>query len=314
MGVLLLPIFLFDSFQNMSKALHAHLSLFVVALIYGANYSIAKIVLDGHYLKPIGFITIRICAAGILFTLFHRVWIKEKVKRKDFPLLILCSLFGAIFNQLFFFLGLKETTPINASLIMTTTPILILIISAILIKEKVSWSKVIGIILGGMGATMIISAGKEVSFTSNQALGNLYIFINASSYGIYLVLIKRLMDRYHPITLIRWIFTFGTLIILPFGIPYLVKTEWHTFSPLVIGSVIYVLLFTTFFTYLLNGLALKVVPASIVGIYIYLQPLIATFIALMIGNDQLSTLKILAGILIFTGVFLVSQPIKINKY
>ncbi|MCH2083759.1 MAG: DMT family transporter [Saprospiraceae bacterium] len=297
----------------MSKTLKAHLSLFAVALIYGANYSIAKIVLDDHYLQPISFITLRICAAAILFTLFHQIWIKEKVERKDFPLLILCSLFGAVFNQLFFFLGLKETSPINASLIMTTTPILILIISAILIREKVTWSKVVGIILGGIGATIIISAGKEVSFTSNQALGNLYIFVNASSYGIYLVLIKRLMDRYHPITLIRWIFTIGAIIILPFGIPYLNNTEWHTFSPLVIGSVIYVLLFTTFFTYLLNGLALRELPASIVGIYIYLQPLIATIIALIIGNDQLNALKILAGILIFTGVFLVSQPIKTTR-
>lgn len=297
----------------MSKTFKAHLALFAVALIYGANYSIAKIVLDDHYLHPTGFITLRICAAAILFTIFHQIWIKEKVERKDFPLLIVCALFGAVFNQLFFFLGLKETTPINASLIMTTTPILILIISAVLIKEKVTWLKVFGIILGAIGAIIIISAGKEVSFTSNQALGNLFIFINASSYGIYLVLIKRLMDRYHPITLIRWIFTIGAIIVLPFGIPYLIHTEWQTFTPIVTASVVYVLLFTTFFTYLFNGLALREVPASIVGIYIYLQPLIATIIALIVGNDQLSGLKIIAGALIFTGVFLVSQPIKMTK-
>lgn len=292
----------------MSASLKAHVALFIVALVYGANYTIAKVVLDDGYLHPVGFITLRIVFGALLFNIFHQIWIKEKVDRKDLPLLALCALFGTVLNQLFFFLGLRETTPINASLIMTTTPILILVVSALMIGERITFVKLLGIVLGAVGAVMIISSGKEVSFQSNQALGNFFIIINASAYGVYLVLVKKLMMKYNAFTVIRWVFTFGALMIVPFGSYYLYFTDWASFTPVVIIAVGYVLLFTTFLVYLLNALALKLVSASIVGIYIYLQPVIATVIALAIGNDQLTFVKILAATLIFTGVFLVSMP------
>ena len=297
----------------MSASLKAHLALFTVALIYGANFTIAKIVLDDGYLHPVGFISLRIFAGALLFYIFHRLFIKERINRKDLPLLLVCALCGVVLNQLFFFIGLKETTPINASLIMTTTPILILIISAMLIGERVNSLKILGILAGAVGAILIISAGKTISFESAQTFGDFLVFINACVYGLYLVLVKKLMQKYHPITVIKWVFAIGCVIVLPFGTPYLLETNWDSFPTTVVFAVFYVLLFTTFFTYLLNALALQHVSASIVGIYIYLQPLIASTIALVLGNDELTSLKIFAAILIFLGVFLVSAPFSSTK-
>lgn len=292
----------------MSSAVKAHIALFLVALIYGANYSIAKIVLDDEYIQPLGFVLMRVLSGVILFWLSHLLFVREKVERKDFILLFLCGIFGVAINQMLFFIGLKYTTPINASLIMTTTPILVLLISAFIIKEKITFQKMIGIALGALGAIILIAYGKEFSFQQNQFFGDLMIFINAVSYGIYLVFVKKLMMKYHPITVIKWVFTFGFIFVFPLGIDDLMEVQWSSFSPLVWWAVFYVLLAVTFLTYLLNGFALKIVNPSIVGIYIYLQPLLATSIALMMMKDELTLIKVIAGIFIFLGVYLVSRP------
>ncbi len=292
----------------MPSAIKAHIALFLVALIYGANYSIAKIVLDDEYIQPIGFVLMRVLSGVILFWFFHLLFVREKVERKDFLQLFLCGIFGVAINQMFFFTGLKYTTPINASLIMTTTPILVLLISSFIIKEKITSQKMIGIALGAFGAIMLIAHGKELSFQQDQLFGDLMIFINATSYGIYLVYVKKLMMKYHPITVVKWVFTFGIIFVFPFGIGELLEVQWSSFTTGVWWAVIYVLVAVTFLTYWLNGFALKIVNPSIVSIYIYLQPLLATSIALMMMKDELTLVKIVAGIFIFLGVYLVSRP------
>lgn len=138
-------------------------------------------------------------------------------------------------------------------------------------------------------------------------LGNLFIFINAVSYGFYLVLVKKLMYKYHPISVSKWIFLIGSVMVLPFGWGQLQEVQWASFSPGLWISVAYVLVFTTFMAYLLNAYALAIVNPSIVSIYIYLQPLLATGIALAFGQDQLDAVKAGAAVLIFSGVFLVSR-------
>lgn len=290
----------------MNKQIKAHLSLLGVALIYGANYTIAKSVLDDGYIQPFTLVLFRALSGVLLFSLFHALFIREKVARKDYLHLLLCSVFGIAVNQMFFLGGLKLTTPINASLIMTTTPILVLVASAILLKEKITIRKIIGIAIGVMGAILLISYGKEIRFSSDQLLGDIMIFINATSYGIYLVLVKSLIEKYHPITIVKWVFTFGLLLVFPFGVGDLGAIEWATFSTVVWGAFIYVLLCTTFLAYLLNAYALSIVNPSVVSIYIYLQPLIASVVALLLQVDVLTPVKIISGILIFIGVYLVS--------
>lgn len=290
----------------MNANLKAHIALFLVALIYGANYTIAKVVLDEGYIQPLGFILMRVMSGLVLFSLVHAIFIKEKIERKDIGKLIICGLFGVAINQMFFFKGLKLTTPINASLIMTTCPIIVLVTSAIILKEKVTSQKILGILLGASGAIVLIAYGQKVQFQRNQALGDLMILINSTSYGIYLVLVKSLMKKYHPITVVKWVFSFGILFVFPFGIEQLSLVDWNSFSTNIWIAVVYVLLFTTFLAYLLNAFALKAVHASTASTYIYLQPLLATLIAIIVGGDQLVPIKLISGLLIFLGVYLVS--------
>jgi drug/metabolite transporter (DMT)-like permease len=286
------------------------LALFVVALIYGGNYSIAKVVMDDGYLPPLGFIFLRVLTGTLLFFLVLRIGPRERIQKADYLRLALCGLFGVAINQMFFFLGLNQTSPIHASLIMTTTPILVLIASSILIGERITPLKVLGIALGAVGAILLILQGKSVGADGSSAFGDLLVFINASSYGIYLVLVKKLMRRYRPTTVIAWVFLFGLLFVTPFGLPTLSKVDWSSFTPLIWVAVGYVLLLTTFLVYLLNAFALSVVQASVVSIYIYLQPLFAALIAILWQQDQLDGRKLLAASLIFLGVYLVSRPRK----
>ena len=290
----------------MSKRLKAHIALLIVALIYGSNYSIAKVVLDEEYMQPLGFILLRVISGVLFFHLFHLLFVREKIRRSDWWLFLLCGLFGVAINQMFFFLGLKKTTPINASLIMTTTPILVLVISALMIGERVTLRKVLGIIAGAAGAILLISYGQQVAFKREGLIGDLFVLTNATSYGIYLVIVKTLMRRYHPITVVKWVFTFGVLFVFPFGWRNLMATEWSSFPTYIWLAVAFVLLFTTFVTYLFNAYALVTVNPSVVSIYIYFQPLFATAIALLMAQDQLDWVKTISALLIFIGVYLVS--------
>lgn len=297
--------------KNISPIVQAHLAMSAVALLYGANYSIAKVVLDDNYIQPYGFILLRILGAGALIAVLHFLFIKEKIEKEDYARLFLCGLFGAGINMLCFFKGLKETGAINASLMMIMTPILVLITSSIFIKEKITGQKLLGIAIGTSGAAILIIYGKKIAYTS--AIGDVFVLLNALSYGIYLVLVKKLMTKYHPITVIKWVLFFGFFVCLPFGYQDMVTANYASMPTEVWLSIIYVVIGATFFTYVLNVMALRTVNPSVVSIYIYLQPLIAAIIALSMGKDQLSGMKIFAASLIFSGVYLVSKKNKVKK-
>ncbi len=283
----------------------AHLALLAANIIYGASYSIAKMVMP-DYIKPLGFIVVRGIGAVILFWLCHALLMKEKVETRDFPKLAICAVFGIAVNQMLFFSGLNITTTINAGIIMTSTPILVVVAAAFMIREKISAIKITGIVLGLVGALLIIVMGKDFSFGSETLPGDLLILINATSFGVFLVIVKPLMKKYHPLTVMKWVFLFGMLMVLPFGYKQFLAIDWAN-MPLTIGlAVAYVVVFLTFLSYLLNSYALSRVSASTVSIYIYSQPVFATIIAIILGNDSLTPLKIIAAALIFTGVYLVS--------
>ena len=298
----------------MSVKWKAHLALLGVALIYGANYSIAKLVLDDNALGPNGFIVLRVSAALVLFSIFHWIFIKEKVERKDLKALFICSIFGVCINQLIFFTGLKYTSPIHASLIMTLIPMVVLIVSVLLLQEVITINKILGIVFGAAGAIALVLMGKEVAYYPNYVLGDLLILINVTSFSLFLVLVKPLMKKYHPMTVMKIVFTFGWFLVLPFGLKDLTEADWQHFDWVIWASIFYVLVFTTFLTYLFNGYALSKVNPTVVSVYIYLQPFIATVIALILGKDILTMPKIGAGMLIFLGVFFISFPMKLfNK-
>lgn len=282
-----------------------HIALLLANAFYGANFTIAKFVMPA-YIKPFAFILIRVTGALLFFILLQLFFEREKIEKSDYPRLIISGFFGVAINQLLFFKGLNATIPLNASLIMITTPILVMAFSAILLKEKLRWYKLLGLILGLSGAFLLIG-GYRFKIQSATAFGDLLIFINAIFYAIYLIIAKPLMIKYKPLTVIKWVFFFGLFPVMFVSFSEFQQIEWHTFTPKIWWSVAFVVLGATVGAYLFNIYGLSKVNPSIVGAYIYLQPILAIFFAwLLLGEINMTFEKGMAGLLIFAGVYFVS--------
>ena len=289
----------------MKSTFKVHMVLAFVNLLYGASYVVAKIIMPEN-LGALGMVALRVPAATLLFWLFHFFASNSPTPASgDLLRFFASALFGVVLNQLFFFKGISLTSPILASVIMTSTPIAVLIISYFLIKEKITWLKFGGIITGAFGAILLITS-KGTDFSNSTFQGNVFVLINAISYSIYLVIVKPLMAKYDSLTVIKWIFLFGSIMVFPFGVGDLLIAEWTNFDYSVWLSIAYIILGTTFLAYLLNLWALKLVSPSIVGYYIYLQPIFATIMAVLFRGDELTLQHIVFSILIFGGVFMVS--------
>ncbi len=286
----------------------AHLALLIVALIYGLNYIIAKGVMP-DYVQPRGFVLLRTIGATLLFWMVDFI-ISPKIQilRKDIVRFIGCGLFGVALNQTLFFEGLNITTPINASIIMTSNPIMVLVLSVIFTRVSLTLAKAIGIALGISGALYLITRRADISTMTDfgKSLGNLLVFLNATSYAVYLVMVKPLVVRYKAITVTKWIFTFGVLIVMPVSINQLNTVEWNDMPINIVHSTLFVVVCTTFLAYLLNIFALRTVTSSTVSFYVYLQPLIASVVSIILGKDHLTWTLLIAAVFIFSGVYLVS--------
>lgn len=296
-----------------NKVLLSHLALFGANLIYALTFTIAKSVMP-DYVQPIPFILLRVTGAVLLFILINQFIKAPKVERKDWWRLGLCGVLGVAMNQMLFFKGLNFTSPINAAVVMTSTPVMVFIGAMLLKQEILNWKRAIGILLGAGGAVAIILLSDNVSTQSPKpGLGNLLVFVNAASYAGYLILAKPLMKKYNPLTIIKWCFVVGWFIVLPFGIGGVQEIDFASMPSSIIWAILFVVICTTFFAYLLNITALKTLRASTVSFYIYAQPLLASLFAIYQSSDSLSPLKILAGLSIFIGVYLVSTPPKTVK-
>ena len=290
----------------------ALVAVFLVQLLYGLNYTFAKLVMNGGYVKPFAFVLLRVLGATILFWVLGAFMPKEKIDRKDYKIFLLAAIFGVVTNMLLFLKGLELTTPIHASVIITITPIIILVFSSFFLKERVTGLKILGVILGFSGAVILTIYGQSTRVGDNVFLGNIMVFINAISYSIYIIIIKKLTAKYHPFTFIKWLFLFGLFMVLPFGFSEVQEIQWHTFTPYIYFSVGFVVIGATFGTYMLNPLALRKLRASTVGTFIYLQPVIAGVFAIFMGFDSINVVKIVAMLLIFAGVYLVSKTPKLQ--
>ncbi|MDC1324872.1 DMT family transporter [Flavobacteriaceae bacterium] len=291
----------------MKNSKPAIIALLLVQLFYGVTFTFANDVIDGGYIQPYGFILFRISLAAVLFWVFSLWTPKEKIDRKDYPKFMIAAFFGVALNMLAFFKGLQFTTPINGSVIMVTTPIIVLVLSAFIFKEKITRLKVLGIIAGLSGALILSTYTPSTATGDNVLLGNLLVLVNAASYSYYLILIKKITNKYHPYTFIKWLFLFGTLFVLPFGYSELAAVNWSSFTPYIWFSIFFVVVCATFATYLLNPIALRKLSATTVSTFVYVQPIFAGIFAIMMGSDQLSIVKVVAASLIFLGVYLVSK-------
>jgi drug/metabolite transporter (DMT)-like permease len=290
----------------MQNKTSAYIAAILVALIYGVNYTIAKDVMP-TYVKPFGFIVIRVLGATILFWILSFFLTNEKIERSDFFRIFLAALFGVCLNMLAFFKGLSMTSPINASVIMVTSPIIVLILSAIILKERITIIKVLGILIGLIGAVVLIVYGQSISPGDNPFYGNILILLNATSYGLYLVIVKKLTQKYNAITLIKWLYLFGLILVIPFGFNEVQEINWQKIPENIYFNIGFVVIFTTFFAYLFNLFALTKLKPTTLSAFIYLQPLIASTYAIAAEKDSLNAVKIIAAILIFTGVYLVTK-------
>jgi drug/metabolite transporter (DMT)-like permease len=292
--------------------LKAHIALLISQVIYAVTFVIAKI-LTQTTIGPQGLVMLRVLGAIPLFWLTDFLFIKQKTSRKDIPMMLLLALFGVTINQSLFIKGLSLTSPISAAIMMITTPILVIIVASFLIKEKITLLRVAGIIVGFTGAvTLMVTSSLHSGTRADNPFGDFLVFINALSWGTYLVLVKPVMNKYHTVTILRWIFTFSAIIIVPLGWQQFGEVQWASLSGQTIFYLFFVVFFTTYLAYLLNVYALHALSPAVVSAYIYLQPLLTAVIAISTGHDSLNWMKVLSALMIFAGVYLVSMKSKIK--
>ena len=298
----------------MSKRNWALVAATLVSIIYGVTFTIAKDVMP-QYVEPFGFISMRVGGSVLLFWLISFFGPKEKIAKEDFPRIIAAAFFGVAFNMLTFFKGLSYTSPIMGAVLMVTTPMIVLVLSAILMKERMENRKILGIFLGLAGTIALILYGKSIVNAPNAMLGNLLVFVNAVSYGFYLIIVKKLMDKYNVFTFVKWIYTFGLIMVLPFGWSEFQEIDFPNLPIDIIWKIAFVVVVSTFLTYLLNLVSMRELKPTTVAVFIYLQPLFATVFAVSLGKDDLSLVKLLSAALIFIGVYLVTQKrnIKVSE-
>ena len=294
----------------MNQRTFALIAVSIATLIYGVTYTIAKDVMP-NYIKPYGFILLRVSSATLIFWTVGLFTKQQKVEKSDYKKILIASFFGITLNMLAFFKGLSLTSPISASVMMVTSPIMVLIFSSILIRKPIGKQRVLGVFIGLVGAIFLITLGNSSTENStNSAFGNFLVFLNAASYGLYLVLAKDLVKKYNPIVFIKWLYLFGLIFVIPFGYSELTAVIWQEIPVNIYWNISFVLLFTTCITYLFNLYGLSKLKPTTVSVFIYLQPVIATIYALIVGSDSLNFVKLCATLLIFLGVYLVTKQVE----
>jgi drug/metabolite transporter (DMT)-like permease len=294
----------------LSRALKGHIALFLAQVIYALNYSIAKGLMPA-YISPIALVFMRVMGAGLLFWIFSLFFKTQKVEKQDMKKMAWLALFGVVINQVFFIYGLSITTPINSSIIMISNPIIVMIFTLILLKERITWIKVSGLTFALIGALMILSLRGNFELGSQTIAGDLMTLINSASWAAFVVLVKPIMMKYNTITAMRWMFLFGCLYIIPIGLVDTLHTDWVGFNLHAVFALSFVVVMTTFAAYFLNIFGLQELSPNTVSAYIYLQPFLASLFAILLGGDRLTPIKLISGILIILGLYLVTKKPKI---
>ena len=289
----------------MNSQLKAHLGLLGTNLFFAINYSAIKYFTTNHYAGPFGINIIRVGISLILFWilfLFKRP--EKKIDKKDIPAFLLCALTAIALNQMLFIKGLSYTFPIHAALLTLITPIFITILAARMLKEKITFTKTFGLILGGAGAALLISNRGVSAPGENAPLGDFLVILSAFAYTFYFILVKPLMNKYSAIQVIRWIFTIGFVMTFPLSLKEFTDITWQIFT-LKDWLILFVIVVPgTFLAYVFNVYGIQKLSASMAGAYIYSQPVFAVGIAMIFLKEQLSLYKIIAAIFIFAGVYL----------
>ena len=292
--------------MNQSK-IQGHVAMLFTSLIFAVNIPVSKNLMPG-WMSPIGLTYSRFAFAATAFWLLSLFVNYEKVTRKDMGILFLGSLLGVGVNQAAFINGLQLTSSTNASIVITSTPILVMIISFFILKEPITYKKSGGVFLGLIGVLTVI-LGSDIPDSGRQAsfIGDLLCLFSSFSYAFFLVLTRGISKRYSSVTIMKWMFLFSSLLFFPFGFKDVVSSRLFATGTLTAwSSYTYLLFGATFLTYLLIPVAQRQLRPTTIGMYNYLLPLVASFIAVMWGFDKFSWLNPLAAVLIFSGVYFVT--------
>ncbi len=289
--------------------LRAHLSMLAATLLFGVNYWVAKGLMPDHLL-PMQIIFLRVLGAFLIAWIIQ-LSVKElrvlRIDRADFPRLILVSLLGVSINQMAFFTGLNQTTPVDASIINSASPILVLVFAALIQKERIGKSRLAGILLGLAGALMLILLGNPLTLKGGHFTGNLFIVGNTVAWTLYLVVSKPLMVKYNPFIIMRWVFLFGFIGIFPFTIKQALEINFSSFDSFTWFAILYIIIGTTFMAYFFISYSLKRLSSSVVAYYTYLQPVIVAIIGIIVFAEIISWIKIVSAFLVFAGIYFVTR-------
>jgi drug/metabolite transporter (DMT)-like permease len=287
----------------------AHLSMLAATVLFGANYWIAKGLMPDHLL-PMQIIFLRV-SGTLLISWIIQLSIKElrvlKIDRADYPRLILSSLLGVAINQMMFFTGLNHTTPVDAAIINSVNPIMVLVFAAWLLKERIGASRLGGILLGAAGALLLILLGNPLSLSGGHLTGNMFIIVNTASWSLYLVISKPLMVKYNPFLMMRWMFLIGFIAVFPFSIQQALAIDFSSFDSYTWFSILYIIVGTTFMAYFFITFSLKRLSSSVVAYYTYLQPVLVAVIGILIFAEKISWVKVVSGLLVFAGIYFVTR-------
>jgi drug/metabolite transporter (DMT)-like permease len=289
----------------LKKEVLGHITLLGAQIIYALNYSIAKDLMP-NFMQPFALVLFRIIGAGLLFWI-AACFIKNKpIEKEDRWKVFGLAMCGVLINQVFFIWGLSHTEPINSAIIMISNPVIVFVFMALLLKERIKPLRLIGLLLAVSGAVSLLLFKGHFEFGSDTIKGDAMTLINASSWAIFLIYAKPMMQKYHPITLMRWLFLIGAVFIIPIGYNQTSEVNWYIFTPHAWFALGFVVVATTFLAYLLNVIGLNYLNAASASAYIYLQPFLASFIAILLQKDSLSLTKIVSGLLIISGLYLVN--------
>lgn len=285
--------------------LKVHAGMGAITLISGINFILAKSVVP-LYFGPYALVLVRVAISTLLFWLLHDSTVKTGLPPKHlWPLILGCAIFGNFLNHLFFFKGLTLTTPINAAVITTTTPIFVLVFSILLKKESLTPYKLLGIGAAGIGALMLVGVG-NLHFDGSNFWGDVLCFMNCISYAINLILLKRLSGHMHPLAILKWVFIIGTLFLIPAGLPETLALDWPAIPGWAIWVLVYNTLLSVFAIHLIKVTTIKSVQPSLLSTYMYLQPVVTAIFSFFLGRNDLTWTKLVYALIIISGVALTS--------
>lgn len=289
--------------------LAGHMACFTAYAIFGVNIIVCKDLTGGHLISPIALFTLRSLGAGALFWILSLLGPREKVDQKDYIKIFLAAFLGYFITQLTFLVAIPDVTPMHCSIMSAMSPIYTMFIAAIALKEPLSWQKSAGVLLSLCGILFLIlnNAGADSGASESTLYGLFLMFLNSLSFSLYLGIFKPVIQKYSVVTFMKWIFLFSAAMSLPFSFGEVFSFSWTRIPSAQLWELGYLVVFATFISYFLIPFGQKRIRPTLVSMYSYIQPIIATVLSIILGMDMLTWQKVLAAAMVFGGVIVVSR-------